>query len=135
MDGFETIVDAAAEQDHRNAHQRRGNQAEQCQPPIYLRHHANQEDRGEECFGEVHDARAQHHADRVQIVGGAGHDVAGAVFRVEVLRERDNVREQIVAQIELDVAGQADQDDAHPILEESLDQREQNHQRGELKNQ
>ena len=62
----------------------------------------------------------EHHANRVQIVGGARHDVAGPVFCVKILRKRDDVREQIVPQIELDVARQADQDDAHPILERFL---------------
>ncbi len=119
LDGFEAIVNAASEQDHRHADHRRGNEAEQRQPPIHPGHDGNQKESGEECLGEVHDAGAEHHANRVQIVGGARHDVAGAVFRVEVLRERDNVREQIVTEIELDVARQADEDHAHPVLEDS----------------
>ncbi len=118
-----------------DADQRRGNQAEQGKPPIHAPHHADQKERGEEGLGEVHDAGAEHHADGVEIVGGARHDVAGAVFRVEVLRERDDMGEQIVAQIELDVARQADEDDAHPILKNSLDHREQHDQRGEFEDQ
>ena len=35
------IVNAAAEQDHRDADQRRGNQAEQRQPPVDRQHHAD----------------------------------------------------------------------------------------------
>ncbi len=135
LDDFEAIVDAAAEQDHRDAHQRRRNQAEQRQPPVDRPHDSDQEEGGEERLGEVHDARAQHHADGVQIVGGARHDVAGAVLGVEILRESNDVREQVVAQIVFDVAGHADEDDAHPILENSLDDREQNNQSGELKDQ
>jgi hypothetical protein len=114
-------VDAPTEENHGGAHKRRRNQAQQGETPIHSDHDADQEERGEEGLGKVHDARPQHHAHGVEIVGGARHDVPGTVAGVEILRQRDDVREQIVAQIELNVARQADQDHPHPILEEPLD--------------
>ncbi len=95
---------APAEKHYRGADQRRRDQAKHSQPPIHSQHHADQEKRGEESLGEVHDAGTEHHADRVQIVGSARHDVAGAVFRIEILRQRDDVGKQIVAEIKFAVA-------------------------------
>ena len=117
LDHFEAVVNALAEQHHRDAHQRRRNQADQRELPIHRQHDGDGEHRGEHGLGPVHDARAQHHAHGVQIVGGARHDVAGAIAGVEIGRERHQVREQLIAKIEFDVARNADQDHAHPILE------------------
>ena len=76
----------------------------------------------------VHDARADQHAHGVQVVGGARHDVAGAGALIEAVREPLQVREEIVAQIELDFARDADQDPARQILEDGLDGRDSQQQ-------
>ena len=73
----------------------------------------------------------EHHADGIQVVGGARHDVAGAHAAVEIRGERDQVAEQVVAQIVLDVARDADEDHAHPVLEEAFHQRRPSRQAGE----
>ena len=70
--------------------------------------------------GGVHDARAEQHADGVQIVGGARHDVAGAGALVEAVGQRFQMAEQIVAQVEFDFARNADQDPASEELEDGL---------------
>ncbi len=72
-------------------------------------------------IGGVHDARADQHAHRVQIVGGARHDVAGAGALIEAVGEPLQMREQIVAQIEFDLARDADQDPARQVLKDGLD--------------
>ncbi len=51
----------------------------------------------------IHDGRAKQLAHGVQIIGGAGHDVAGAVRVIEAERLPFQVAEEIVAQVELDL--------------------------------
>jgi len=47
----------------------------------------------------VHDARSENHADGVQIVGHARHQVAGAIFRIELGIHGQQAVEQIVSQV------------------------------------
>ena len=74
--------------------------------------------------GGVHDARADQHAHGVEVVGGTRHDVAGARALVEAVGEPLQVREQIVAQVKLDFARDADQDPASQELEDGLGNRD-----------
>ena len=86
-----------------------------------MRQHEDQRAGGEHHgVGRVHDRRAEQHADGVQVVGGARHDVAGAGALVEAVGKRFQVAEQIVAQVELDVARDADQDPAGQELKDAL---------------
>ena len=71
--------------------------------------------------GAVHDAGAENHADVVQIVGAARHDFAGAVADVKFRLLAQQGSEQIVAQIEFDVAGNSDQNPAIPVRKNSFD--------------
>ena len=71
--------------------------------------------------GGVHDARADQHAHGVQVVGHAGHDVAGAGALVVAVGEALEVGEQVVAEVEFDFARNADQDPAGQVLEDRLD--------------
>ena len=77
----------------------------------------------------------EHHAHRIQIVGAARHDVARAVAAVEILRKLHQMAKQIVAQIEFDVARDADDDDAHPVLKHAFDERQADQQPGQLQHQ
>ncbi len=65
-------------------------------------------------------AGAEQHADGVEVVGGAGHDVAGAGALVEAEVEGFEMAEEIVAQVELDLARDADDDPAGEELEDSF---------------
>ncbi len=71
----------------------------------------------------VHHRRADHHADGVQVVGGARHQVAGPV-RLEVRRAAavSQMREEVVAHVVLDVPRRADEDAAHEEAEDAADQ-------------
>ena len=71
--------------------------------------------------GAVHDGRAEQHAHGVQVVGHAGHDVAGAMLLVEARVLPLQVVEEVVAQVELDLAGDADDDPAGAEEEDALD--------------
>ena len=61
-------------------------------------------ERGEDRVGGVHDRRPAEHAHGLQVVGGARHQVTGVVRVEERRRLALEVGEEIVAQIELDVA-------------------------------
>src|SRR5262249_12705964 len=106
---LEAVVDLAAEKDDGETHQGRGKNGQKCEAPIGRPHHHDGQDEGEAGLGPIHDAGTEHHADGVEVVGGAGHDVAGAMTGVEITGEIHQMRKQIVAQVELDVAGNADQ--------------------------
>ena len=74
--------------------------------------------------GRVHHGRADHHAHRAQIVRRARHQVAGArvleVAQVHALQRR----EEVVAEVVLEVARSADDDAAHQEAEEPADDRQ-----------
>ncbi len=73
--------------------------------------HEGQRGTGEDQrVGAVHDRWAEELADGVQVVGGAGHDVAGAVGVVVAGRLPFKVGEEVVAQVELDLARGPDDD-------------------------
>ena len=76
----------------------------------------------DERVGRVHDGRAEEHADGVEVVGGAGHDVAGAVALVVGVGEALEVGEEVVAEIEFDVARDADNDVAGEELEDAFEE-------------
>ena len=90
-------------------------------------HGADGEDDG---VGRVHDGGTEQHPDRVEVVGGAGHNVARAVALIVGVGEAFEVREQVVAQIELDVAGDTDDHPARQKLEDSLGQRDGDDEQG-----
>ena len=68
--------------------------------------------------GGVHDGRAEELADGVEVIGGARHDVAGAVGVVEAGRLAFEVGEEVVAEVELDLARGADDDLAGDVEED-----------------
>src|SRR5262249_11283712 len=57
----------------------------------------------------------------VQVVRGSGHDVAGAVLLKIGVRKRLQVREEIVAQVEFNLARDADHQPSRQKLEDALD--------------
>ena len=75
----------------------------------------NDEDR----VGRVHHRRADHHADGVQVVGGARHQVAGPVPVEIPERQPLQAGEEGVADVVLDVARRADQDPPHQEPEDA----------------
>ena len=93
-------------------------------------HEAERAGGEDEGVGRIHDGRAEQHADGIQVVGGARHDVARAVALVVGVGEALQVREEIVAQVEFDVAGDADDHPARQKLEDSLDQSDGDDQQG-----
>ena len=86
-----------------------------------IRDHEDERAGGEdERVGRIHDGRAEQHAHGVQVVGGARHDVAGAGALVEAGVEGFEMAEEIVAQVELDLARDADHDPAGEELKDAF---------------
>ncbi len=78
----------------------------------------------------VHKRRTQQHAHGVQVIGHARHDVAGAIALIETGVLFLQMAEQVVAQVELDFARNADQDPALRVEEDALDEGDDDQQAG-----
>jgi hypothetical protein len=90
------------------------------------------EDGEEDGVGAVHERRAQQHAHGIQVVGHAGHDVAGAIALIEArVLLLFEVTEEVVAHVELDLARDADENPALRVEKDALDQRDGDQQAGE----
>ena len=70
----------------------------------------------------VHDAGTDDHADVVEVVGGTGHQLAGAIADVEFRLHEEQVVEEVAANIEFDVARNADENPAGTEGKESFKQ-------------
>src|SRR5580658_630803 len=110
LNALEALVNAASEilDDYAGYGQRQ--KGEERQLRADGQHKSQRSGGGNNGVGRIHDRRAQQHTDGVEVVGGAGHDVAGAVALIVGVREALEVREQVVAQIEFDVASDGDND-------------------------
>ena len=113
-------MNASAESLDHDAHRRQRQERVKREPGTDGDHEGQRARGVDEGVGRVHDGGAEQHADRVQVVGGARHNVAGAVTLVVGVRKDFQTREQIVAQVELYVARDADHDPAGEELEDSL---------------
>lgn len=131
LDEFEALVDFLAEVNNGEADEGGGDEGDEGELPVDGSHDGDGEQGGEESFGPVHDAGAEHHADLVEIVGGAGHEIAGAHGLVEGGTEAEEVGEDIVADVEFHVPGNADEDEAHEVLENAAGEAEQDDEDGE----
>ena len=122
LDALEALVNPAAEILHQDAGQRHGRQRHQRQIGADAQHEEQREDAQEDRVGAVHQRRPQQHAHRIQVVGHARHDVAGAVALVKARVLDFELAEQVVAQVEFDVARDADQNPALRVEKDAFDQ-------------
>jgi hypothetical protein len=81
------------------------------------------EDGEEDGVGAVHERRAEQHAHGIQVVGHAGHDVAGAIALIEARVLLFEMAEEVVAQVEFDLARDADENPALGVEKDALDER------------
>ena len=97
-----------------------------------MRSRINQCGHGEEDgIGAVHEGRAEQLAHGIEVVGQPGHDVAGAIALVEAGVLPFEVAEEVVAQVELDLARDADENPALGVEKDAFDQRDGDQQAGE----
>lgn len=81
--------------------------------------HEGQRGAGEDqCVGAVHDCGAQKLTNGAQIVGGAGHDVAGSMGVIVTGRLTFKIGEDVVPQVELNLAGDPDNDLSGDVKED-----------------
>jgi hypothetical protein len=121
LDALESFVNSAPHELHQNAGEGHGSQRGQGEEGADAQQEIERSGEEEYGVGGVHDRRTEEHAHRVQVVGHAGHDVAGTVFLVVRGRLLLELSEEIVAQIEFDVARNADDDPAHEEEENAVE--------------
>ena len=124
LDGFEATVDRAPEVAHRERDERQRHQRNQRQPRVDRQHQHDGDHEHEDGVRGVHHRGTDHHADGVQVVGRARHEVAGAPRLVEAEREPLELREEIIADVVLDPARRADEDPAHEEQERAAHDRD-----------
>ncbi len=120
LDLLEPLVNQSAEVLHHDAHRRQWQEGVERQLGTDREHEGQGTGGKHDRVRGIHDSRAQQHADGVQVVGRPGHDVAGAGALVVGVRKAFQVLEQIVAQVKLDLAGNADHDPAGQELKDAL---------------
>src|SRR5665213_2890919 len=119
LDALKAAMDALAE----GLHEDRGERKRTDGAERELWTDANHEGKGrggeDEAVGGIHDGGAEELTDGVEVIGGARHDVAGAVRMVIPGGLAGEVLEHVVAEIELDLARGADDDLAGDVEEDA----------------
>src|SRR2546423_5872893 len=88
-------------------------------------HDHDGDDHGDEGLAGVHDSGAEDHADIVEVVGGAGHELAGAIPDIKLRFHEKQLIEEGTAEVEFDVAGNTDENPACTEGEKPPQQNEQ----------
>ena len=120
---------------HHDACQRHWRQCHQGQVGADPQHEEERKDREEDGVRAVHQRWAQQHAHGIQIVCHAGHDVAGAVALVKPRVLKFQLFEEVVAQVEFDLARDADQNPALRIKKDAFDEGDRDQDEREDQNQ
>ena len=107
---FVELVDDLAEVADGNEDDRDRQENPERQRTRKLRQDQQGEDHGGQRLAGVHDAGAENHADVVEIVCGARHQFAGAVADVKLRLHQQQAIEEVAANVEFDVARDADKD-------------------------
>ena len=134
LDALEAVVDSGSEVLNEDAGDGHGRQRDQGQIRADAEHEEQRADGEENGIGGVHEGWAEQHAHCLQVVGHAGHDVAGAVTLIEARVLLFQVDEEVVAQVELDLARDADENPSLGVKKDAFDQRDSHQQPGEEQN-
>jgi len=134
LDALKAVVNSVAEVLDQDAGQRHGRQSHQGEPGADTQQKIQGEYGEEDRVGAVHEGRAEQHADGIQVVGHAGHHVAGAVALIEARILLFEMAEEIVANVEFDLAGDADKNPALGVEKNSLGERDGDQKAGEKEN-
>ena len=120
LDALEALVDLAAHDLHENAGERQRDEGGEGEHGADAQQEVEREDGEEDGVRAVHDAGTEEHADGVEVVGHARHDVAGAALLVVLGGLLLKLQEEVVAEVEFDVAGDADEDPAREEEEDAF---------------
>ena len=110
LDALEARVNACAEVLHEHGREGQRHEREERQARAGADHVRQRRGGEDDGVGAVHDGRAEQLANGAEVVGRPRHDVAGAVLLEEAGRLRFEVREEVVAEVELDFARSSDDD-------------------------
>ncbi len=113
---------------HKDAGYRRGRQGYKREIGADVEQKKQRAHREHNRIGAVHDRGPQQHAHRVQIVGEAGHDIAGPIALIESRILLFKMAEKVITQVKLDLARNANQNPTLRIEKHALHQRNR-HQR------
>ena len=130
LDALEAVVNPAAEVLHQDAGQRHGRPGDQGEPGADAQQEKQRAHGEEDGVGAVHQRRAEQHAHGIQIIGQPGHDVAGAIALIEARVLLFQLAKEVVAQVELDLPRDADENPALRVEEDAFDQRDGDQQPG-----
>ena len=108
LDGLEAFVDGFADHVDQNRERRQRDEGQQRETPVERQHQRDDRDEREHGVRQVHERGPDHHAHGVQVVGGPRHQVAGAIALEVAGLQALQRREEVVTQVELDVARHAD---------------------------
>src|SRR5258708_37658343 len=112
-----------------DGYDRYGQQHPKCKGRGKPAHDDDSKNHGYERLAGIHNAGAEDHADIVEVVSGAGHELARPIADVEFGLHEDKAIKETAANIELDVARNADEHPAggerHQALEQDADDQDQ----------
>ena len=129
LDGERAVVDHAAEEDHDQRKPEHGEQGEQRQRGPDLGHGGYDQHGTHGGVHQVHERRTGHHAQRGEVVGGAGHDVAGGMPIVEACILAEQMPEQVVPHVGFDPPAAAVEAFAHAVPRRTAHHGHDHHQR------
>ncbi len=99
LDFFKPLMNPPSEILHNNAGDRQRRKRIQRELGADLPHKDQRHGRKYQRVRRVHNRRAQQHAHGIQVIGGAGHDVARAVLLVIGIGKRFQMAKHVIAQI------------------------------------
>src|ERR1700730_14000617 len=111
LDHFVEIMDDFAEMADSYRYDRHGQEHPKRQGRRQAGHDDDGENHGDQRLAGVHDAGAEDHAHVVEIVGGTRHELARAIADVELRLHQKKAIEKAAAEVEFDIARNADE---HP---------------------
>ncbi len=118
---LEAAMDGVAEVLDRDRDERQRQQRDQRQLHVDRQHQRDGDDEEDAGAGGIHHRRADHHADGVEIVGCARHQVAGAMRLVVAERQPLQMREEVVAEVVFELTRGANQQAPGQIAEHAAD--------------
>ncbi len=122
-------MDDLAEGHHDQRQAQKRQEREQCEPGADGQHRGCNQESPRASIHHIHERGSGHHAHRQEVVGRAGHDVAGGIAVVELGRHALQMAVQGVPQVRLDPAAAAVEELAHAVARHSAQQRHA-HQEG-----
>src|SRR5215469_7763308 len=103
LNTLEAFVNAASESLNDDADGGQRQEREERQPGADRDHERERTGGVDNGVRRIHDRGSEQHANGIQVVGGARHNVAGAMALIVRVAETLEVGEEVVAEIELDV--------------------------------